>query len=74
MDKSPLHEGEPRPAPPAPQPQRGSGEFLVDDALEQTFPASDPPAWTLGRKAARRRNEPRPGSEEKVNETPAIEL
>lgn len=74
VDRSPLREGETRPAPSAPQPQRPSGELLVDDTLEQTFPASDPPAWTLGRKAARRRDEPRPGDNEEVNETPTIEI
>jgi hypothetical protein len=26
-------------------------EAMIDETLNQTFPASDPPAWTLGRES-----------------------
>lgn len=28
-------------------------ERRIDDVLDASFPASDPPSWTLGRKAAK---------------------
>ena len=31
----------------------GISESMIDETIEQSFPASDPPAWTLGRERRR---------------------
>jgi hypothetical protein len=50
-----------QPVSPAP---RDTSEFLdegeMDDALDDTFPASDPPSWTLGVDDDRREKDPAP--------------
>jgi len=51
-----------RPAPAVATPSRAvkggrsTRERLLDDTLADSFPASDPPSWTLGWRAAARRS------------------
>jgi hypothetical protein len=34
--------------------EEGLSEEMIDETLKETFPASDPPSWTLGRERRRR--------------------
>ena len=49
MTTTPVKSGR-KPPPPAtaPSEERAEQEALVDFESEQSFPASDPPGWTLG--------------------------
>jgi hypothetical protein len=38
----------------AAKPERRALEALIDDTVDQSFPASDPPAWTCASKRAAR--------------------
>jgi hypothetical protein len=39
-------------------------EEMIDAILADSFPASDPPSWTLGREREKRSTENKPKSEE----------
>lgn len=46
----PTPSSSPALAPPATSPSREVRERDLDDTLDASFPASDPPPWTLGRR------------------------
>jgi hypothetical protein len=47
-DDTPAIDETPRPVPP------DIDEDMIDQALDRTFPASDPPAWSISRSRAQR--------------------